>query len=133
MQRVVSRREKVVTLPEDADIRNAAGVTEELTLAVSHHSVVISDMTATTFCDCAGAHAIVRACKRATDSGADLRLAVTAKPVRRIFRLTGVDRLLNIYPDVQAARTAAPDFGRSRQGGHDRASRYSAGARELGL
>ena len=105
----MARREKVVVLPEEVDIRNAAGVAEELTLAVSRSSVVIIDMSATMFCDCAGARAIVRAHKRAADSGAELRLVVTAKLVRRMFGLIGVDHLLDIYPSVEAARGGAPN------------------------
>ena len=106
--RVMARRETIVALPEQIDIRNAAGVAEELTLAVSHSSVVIIDMTATRFCDCAGARAIVRAHKRASDSGAELRLVVSATLVLRILGLVGVDRLLDIYPSVQAAQSVTP-------------------------
>lgn len=65
-------------------------------------------MSATRFCDCAGVRAIVRAHKRATGSGAELRLVVTAAPVRRIFGLIGVDRLLDVYPSVEAAYGAMP-------------------------
>ena len=75
----------VIALPEQIDVSNAAGVAEKLTAAVSHEAAVIIDMSATRFCDCAGARAIVRAYKRATDSGTELRLVVTAAPVRRIF------------------------------------------------
>jgi anti-anti-sigma regulatory factor len=46
--------------------------------------------------------------KRATGSGAALRLVVTAEPVRRIFGLLGIDRLLDTYPSVEAARAACP-------------------------
>ncbi len=104
----------VVVLPEQIDLSNAAGVAEELTAAVSRNAAVIIDMSATTFCDCAGARAIVRAYKRATDSGTELRLVVTAALVRRIFGLMGVDRLLDIYPSVEAAHR--PDGTDSRAG-----------------
>jgi anti-anti-sigma regulatory factor len=77
-------------------------------LAVSHGSTAIIDMTATTFCDWAGARAIVPAHKRATGSGAELRLVIAAGPVR-ISGLLGIDRLLDTYPNVEAAR-ARPDM-----------------------
>jgi anti-sigma B factor antagonist len=98
------RREVVVSLPVEIDMCNAGRVAEELTRAVSHHSVVIIDMTATTFCDGAGARAILRAYKRATDSGGELRLVVATAPVRRIFGLLGIDRVLDVYPSLKAAR-----------------------------
>ena len=95
-------------LPEEIDIGNAAGVADELTSAASCNRAVIIDMSATRFCDCAGVRAIVRAHKRATGSGAELRLVVTAAPVRRIFGLIGVDRLLDLYPSVEASYGAMP-------------------------
>ena len=77
-------------------------------MAVGRHSVVIIDMSATRFCDCAGARAIVLAHKRAAEGGAELRLVVTAEPVRRIFGLLGADRLLDLYPSVEEAHGAMP-------------------------
>ena len=106
--RALARHAVIVALPEQIDVTNAAGVAEQLTSAVSGHPAVLIDMTATRFCDCAGARAIMRACTRATDSGAELRLVVTTEPVRRIFSLIGVDRLLAVYPSVEAARGAMP-------------------------
>lgn len=106
--RALARRAVVVALPEDIDLTNVAGVAEQLTLAVCRHSIVIIDMSATRFCDCAGARVIVRAHKRAAEGGAELRLVVTADPVRRIFGLLGVDRLLDLYPSVEAAHGAMP-------------------------
>jgi anti-sigma B factor antagonist len=104
--RTLARRAVVVALPEEIDLTNAAGVAEQLTLAGGRHSVVIIDMSATRFCDCAGARAIVLAHKRTAEGGAELRLVVTAEPVRRIFGLLGVDRLLDLYPSVEAAHGA---------------------------
>ncbi len=103
MRPTLARNAVVVALPEQVDVHNAAGVAEELTAVVSHEAAVIIGMSATTFCDCAGARAIVRAYKRATDSGTELRLVVTAALVGRIFGLMGVDRMLDIYPTVAAA------------------------------
>ena len=108
MGHALTQREVIVLLPEVIDIRNAAGVADELTSAVSRNRVLIIDMSATRFCDCAGVRAIVRAHERATGSGAELRLVVTAALVRRIFGLIGVDRLLDFYPSVEAARGAMP-------------------------
>jgi anti-anti-sigma factor len=98
MAHALTQREVIVPLPEEIDIGNAAGVADELTSAASCNRVVIIDMSATRFCDCAGVRAIVRAHKRATGSGAELRLVATAAPVRRIFGLIGVDRLLDLFP-----------------------------------
>jgi anti-sigma B factor antagonist len=119
MGRALARRTVIVALPEQIDVTNAAGVAEQLTSAVSCHPAVLIDMTATRFCDCAGARAIMRAYTHATESGAQLRLVVTTEPVRRIFSLIGVDRLLEVYPSVEAAgggdrRLVKPGPGKSR-------------------
>ena len=106
--RVLARRAVVVALPDEIDLTNAAGVAEQLTLAVGRHPIVIIDMSATRFCDCAGARAIVRAHKRAAEDGAELRLVVTADPMRHILGRLGVDRLLDLYPSVEAAHGAMP-------------------------
>jgi hypothetical protein len=53
--RAVARRGTVVVLPEDIDLINATRIAEQLTLAVGHGTTTVIDMTATTFCDCAGA------------------------------------------------------------------------------
>ena len=103
------RREVVVALPEEIDMTNAAGVAEQLTLAVGRHLIVIIDMSATRFCDCAGVRAIVRAHKRAAGGGAELRLVVTADPVRRMFGLLGVDRLLDLFPAWRRRTARCPD------------------------
>ena len=97
-----------MTLPEAIDIGNAAHVADQLTAAARDHPVVIIDMTATTFCDGAGTLAILQAYKRATDSGAEFRLAVTAPIVLRLFDLLRVDRLIDVYPSVEAARSVLP-------------------------
>ncbi len=126
MGRTLARHAVIVALPEQIDVTNAAGVAEQLTSAVGRHPAVLIDMTATRFCDCAGARAIMRAYTRATDSGAELRLVVTTEPVQRIFSLIGVDRLLEVYPSVETARGAMPGGWSSWAGGkpdHARASK----------
>jgi anti-anti-sigma factor len=99
-----ARRDTVVVLPEEIDLINATHVGEQLTLTVSNGATTIADMTRTTFCDCAGARAIVRAHRSATDSGAELCLVVAEDPVRRVLCLLRIDRLLATYPSVAAAR-----------------------------
>ena len=48
-------------LPGQIDVCNANRVAEALASAVSQGGTVTADMSATTFCDCAGARAIVQA------------------------------------------------------------------------
>ena len=94
----------VVTLPEDIDVSNAGQIREKLLTVINRGAVVlVADMTATVSCDYAGADAVIRAYQRAVISGTDLRLVVTAQIVRRVLSYNGLDRLVSIYPSLDAA------------------------------
>jgi anti-anti-sigma factor len=97
----------VVALPEHIDVSNAGRIREQLLLVInSGAATLIADMTATVSCDHAGADAVARAYQRAAVSGAQLRLVVTAPIVRRVLSLSGLDRLVSIYPSLEAAIAA---------------------------
>jgi len=100
-------RQAVVTLPEHIDVSNAGQIREELLSVINRGAkALIADMTATISCDHAGADAVVRAHQRAVTSGAELRLVVTAQIVSRVISLSGLDRLVSIYPSLEAATAA---------------------------
>jgi len=108
-------KQAVVTLPEDIDVSNAGQIREQLLTVINRGAaVLIADMTATVSCDYAGGEAVFRAYQRAVISGTDLRLVVTAQLVRRLLSYDGLDRLVSIYPSVEAAqavRTPAQVLG----------------------
>ena len=100
----------MVSLPAEIDLTIADALREALLSVLNQGAVaLIADMTATTFCDSAGITALVRAAKRAAATGAEMRLAVTAPQVLRVFTLVGIDRLIDIHPSVAAARASLPD------------------------
>lgn len=88
---------------------NAGQIREELLTVINRgaHSL-IADMTATISCDHAGADALARAHQRAAASGTELRLVVTAQIVWRVLSISGLDRLVSIYPSLEAATAARP-------------------------
>jgi len=104
-------RRAVVTLPEHIDVSNVAGFREQLLSVINRGAVVlIVDMTATASCDHAAVDAVARAYQRAAVSGTQLRLVVTVPVVRRVLSIEGLDRLVPIYPSLEAATAAAtPD------------------------
>ncbi len=94
----------VITLPEEIDISNSDQVRDELLSLLNRGpAVMIVDMAETTFCDSAGVNALVRAHKRASANGAEIRLIVASVGVQRILAITGVDRLISVYPTVAAS------------------------------
>jgi anti-anti-sigma factor len=97
----------VVALPEHIGISNAGQVREELLSVINQGATtLIADMTATISCDHAGADAVTRAWQRAASSGTELRLVVTAQIVALLLSLSGLDRLVSVYPSLEAATGA---------------------------
>jgi anti-sigma B factor antagonist len=101
-------RQAVVTLPGHIDASNAGQVSEQLLSVINRGATeLIADMTATASCDHAGADAVVRVYQRAAANGTQLRLVITAQIVRRVLSLNGLDRVIPVYPSLEAATAAA--------------------------
>jgi anti-anti-sigma factor len=100
-------RQAVVALPEHIDVSNASQIREELLWVINRGAAaLIADMTETLSCDHSGADAVMRAYQRALASGTQLRLVVTAPIVRRVLAVSGLDRLIPVYPSLEAATAA---------------------------
>jgi len=116
----------VITLPEEIDISNSEQVREELLSLLNRGpAVLIVDMAETTFCDSAGVNALVRAHKRATANGAEIRLVVASLGVQRVLAITGVDRLIPVYPSLTASLAEPGEPGEpaeTHRGPEDRAA-----------
>jgi anti-sigma B factor antagonist len=109
----------VASLPVEIDLVNAGQVREDLLSVLNRGpSMLIVDMGGTTFCDSAGVNALVRAYKRSSASGAEMRLVVTAPGVQRVLAITGVDGLIDVYPSVAAALADQPAQARKPRPGH---------------
>jgi anti-sigma B factor antagonist len=100
---------EIVALPDEIDVTNAQSVADTLRAAFGPGvAVVIADMTRTVFCDSSAVRCLLLASKRAAEANAELRLVIEAAAVLRVLRIVGIDRLLNIYPSLEAALTNAP-------------------------
>jgi anti-anti-sigma factor len=99
----------IVPLPAEIDIANAEAVGEQLCAAFAPGvTVVIADLGSTIFCDVSGARQLVLARKRAVASNRVLRAVVPSAGVLRVLAILGVDRVLEIYPDLAQALAAGP-------------------------
>jgi anti-anti-sigma factor len=97
----------VVALPEHIGGSDSGPIREQLLdLLDQGAEVLIADMTGTLSCDRSGAEALVRAYQRASVGRAKLRVAVTTEVVRQALEASGLDRLVSIYPSVEAATAA---------------------------
>ncbi len=98
----------VISAPAEVDVTNADDILKCLLSAISTGArALVVDMTATTFCDCAGVYAIAACWKRATAEGVSLRLAATAPAVNQVLAITGASRLIDISPTVAGALMGA--------------------------
>jgi anti-sigma B factor antagonist len=99
-------RPVIVPLPAEIDMANAADVGEQLRAAFAPGvTVVIADLGSTVFCDSSGARQLVLAHKRAVAGNRELRVVISSVRVLRVLAILGVDRVLDIYPDLAAALT----------------------------
>jgi anti-sigma B factor antagonist len=102
--RKLSDEPVVVRLPDEIDICNEEQLRDILTCAVDDGAAtVIVDAASTTFLGCSGVSVLVEAHQRAAAAGARMRLVATATVVMRVLKLTGADRVLDIYPSVTSA------------------------------
>ena len=125
-------RVAVVTLPVEIDVTNADAVREDLLSVLNQGAVLlVADMSRTTFCDSAGVSALVRTFRRAVASSSGLRLVVCTPAVHRVLSLTGVDRLVDVFPSV-AACLAGPYEEVSRGGQPGQPERATAKADPAG-
>ena len=103
----------VVTLPEEIDVTNADAIREDLLSVMNQGALLlIADLSKTNFCESAGVSALVRTFRRASTGASDMRLVVSTPAVQRVLSITGVDRLIDVYPSV-AASLASPYPGQA--------------------
>lgn len=86
---------------------SAGHVQEELLAVIDRGAaVLIADLATTLSLDHSGAEALARVYQQAVARGTELRLVITAPQVRRAIALSGLDRLVAVFPALQAARDA---------------------------
>ena len=69
-------------------------------------AVLVIDLFAVTFLDSSGLGALVGALRRIRERGGSLRIVRPQTPAARIFELTGLDTVLDLYSTRDAALSA---------------------------
>jgi anti-sigma B factor antagonist len=98
----------VVSTPGEIDLLHADELAAALESALGEHATVIVDMTQTSFCDSSAISALIQGARLAAASQREMRVAVSAAQVLRVFALTGVDELLMLFPTLPDALAARP-------------------------
>lgn len=101
----------VVTMPEEIDVTKAEDLYDLLaSVAAQSPEVVTVDMTGNAFCDSAGLNSLIRARRLLIHVNGELRVALGDSPSRRIFELSGLDKLIATFQDVaESVATARSD------------------------
>ena len=100
-------RQAVVAFPDQVDVSNVGQLRDRLLSVINRGAaVLIADMTDTAACDHQAVEAVARACQRAAINGTQVRLVVAAPVVRRVLSIEGLDRMVSIYPSLEAATAA---------------------------
>jgi anti-anti-sigma factor len=96
----------VITAPASFDIYTAREV-RELTIRLQRDdtTAIVIDLAAVTYIDSTALGVILAAQHRLRDAGGWLAVAAPTAPVTRMFRVTGLTRLVAMHPTVTDATT----------------------------
>jgi anti-sigma B factor antagonist len=98
----------VVDVAGEVDVFSASELAEQLTqLFDAGRRTVVVDLTSVTFLDSTGLGTLVAARNRAEEAGGQLPIIGSGERVLKLFRITGLDEVFEIYPSIEAAVTAA--------------------------
>jgi anti-sigma B factor antagonist len=97
----------VVRLGGEIDVYTAPFVREKLDEQIhAGRADLVVDLSDVTFLDSTGLGVLVGRLKIARTRGGSLRLVGTAERVLRVFAITGLDKVFEIYPDLETALDA---------------------------
>jgi anti-anti-sigma factor len=97
----------IVTLPAQLDAATADQAADQITAAFTPGvRVVITDLTAAACCDCSAIRNLLKAHRKATARGGQVRFAIRpGGPLHQITDFGGTHPLLAVYPTLRHALT----------------------------
>ena len=98
----------VLSVTGEVDIYTAQALDERLVEVInSGRTKVVMDLTGVGFMDSTGLGVVVKTLKRVRELGGSLGLVVTDDRIHKVFRITGLDRALDLHGSVPDAVAAA--------------------------
>jgi len=98
---VTTRQESgctVVTVVGEVDVYTAPTLDEALSAALAEgNTCVVVDMAGVDFLDSTGLSVLVKALKRIREAEGSLDVVVSADRVAKVFRLTGLDKVIPLH------------------------------------
>jgi anti-anti-sigma factor len=93
----------LVTLAGELDYAAVAGLRERLFALTASGRPVVADLDQVSFIDAAGIGVLAGAARRAAVHGSTLLVVCARRQTRRLFRLTGLDRVVSLAGDMTEA------------------------------
>jgi anti-anti-sigma factor len=93
----------LVTLVGEIDYAAVAGLRERLFALTASGRQVVADLDRVSFIDAAGIGLLAGAARRAAVHGSTLHVVCARRQTRRLFRLTGLDRVVSLAGDMTEA------------------------------
>lgn len=102
----------MVRLDGEADLHTAPILRDALDEALDRvPKTIVVDLTAVTFIDSMMLGVLLGATRRARPNGTELRIVVVDPHVRRVFELTLLDHVMQLYPSLELALGDASPSG----------------------
>lgn len=96
--------QKVISMSGDIDMHSSPKVREQLMALISRKTgAVLVDFQGVTYIDSSGIATFVEGLKGMKSYGGRLLLFGVPKPIMEIFSFSKLDRVFEIYPDVDSA------------------------------
>jgi anti-sigma B factor antagonist len=93
----------VLEVRGEVDLHSAAQLQDRLLQVIDGGQSVVVDLTGLSFLDSTGLGVLVAARNQAQQAGAQLRLVCASDRMLKLFRITGLDAVFEIYATVPAA------------------------------
>jgi len=94
-----------VSLSGELDAYDAPALRDTFATLIRDHpgATVVLDLASVTFLDSTALGTIVGLLRRVRESGGELRVVLPETPARRIFEVTALERVLDVWPTRAAA------------------------------
>ncbi len=103
-EKMLSPRRVLITCAGRLNAASAPPLKARMHELVSHgHVELVCDLSAVSFLDSSGLAALVSGLKSTREAGGWIKLAGMNLQVRSIFTLTRLERVFELYPNVEAA------------------------------
>ena len=94
----------VLTAAGEIDLSTSGELDSAVVAALAHGTVHLTlDLSEVTFLDSSGLGVIVKALKRAKEAGTTFDVVAGNDRVLKVFKLTGLDAVIDIYPTHDGA------------------------------